>query len=1418
MSKQQFNPSPGGRTARCNHAERITRYASRITSLAWRAGAGISVFMAVLLLAFASKAQQPQTPSAATVQSNGTHYNWVPYTGEEPGLENQWSAENVGTPALTAAPSDTRRGNAGLSDENSDAVLAGGDMFVLAIDKPGDVLQPVQMHCADNPGTAEYVSNYQGVNLWRINPATGAIRSGYPKRLDAHEGVCSLPHLVVTNSGNVMAVWKESGGGGGYDQICARYITVGTDGLSVVYTVAGSWAYHNIRELSVASSKGGVDDAAVIFRDNIGPNHDQIWGQRFDYAGATYWNGGAPLEIDNAAVNSGKWNPVISWNEIRGQFDMAWGDNVYLIQIPPTGPAVIMVQAVTLTGSALVYGSGPTSITGPTLDDPAGGAPCEFYMCSPAGFTNGGPSDLGITMFFYRDGATDLRCTGALLNGMGAATIYNRDLNATIPTGYPCSMTKRTVSTSPPKEDLVIVYDNTFTALPGCPGAGPGVGIWADYVDLSVVAGALPASYSGGATNSVLFRSVTGINPYGMWVAVPDIGQIDGYGISFSPFAFMAACFNPLQQLAVRNGGTDTYFSGVASAGNFPIFYYQSGLANPAPYPWSHDYANLLDPETNDPRRLDMPGATYDVASYATGSVFPFLANGPAQAGIEDQTWDIDPNTAVLDGASATVYSEITVNTGYSDIVLGSGTNHWKITNANGANGSYYQPKCAIYYDAGSGHYMALVTYIHELYVGASQFEDVTVDLTNGTVTADPLGAIDGPAANETYRNWAIVADNSATPTNFVCVYGGDYGVAGTNDEGSVRSVGYGGAARIWGPNTIRAYVSGSSIDQVRACYNPDPTNSGAYVIWRETPHPVPSGLNAGFGLELVNSALGPAIYGGLTAYGNPNSRENACITAGANPPGNPGPPYWAFMAWEDEGIGTIQPMRIYADAFTNTCAYWPGASNLNGVLISGGAPYEAHHPDAIPNPENTAWPMVAYDQDATSTNGVKAITIQNLNLALVPPYNGTLVLASPDPTPALPDDGACSWTMDDAKWSLLGFMQRRPKLVALDADSSAFPYDRSGTYANLNHWVMCVYEAEAYNLYDPGNLGPGGVAPSYGLSGNYLNMWLAEYNRSGAPISGYLQNNIVARVVNPNLSAGVSPTEPLIGGKVAVFANTNAQDLVGVTYSLELGPIATCLDYVNTAQTNAIVRTNRIIPCYYAQPGIFGALLNGTWPAPALGSYTTAPLPTPEYLNTSWFPLVLYPAVGSPDVPTVPPGPYVWFVDPAVSPTGSPSITLNPEWPEPAPVMIDYYGNKSNENRLLATAHVEANGLGAWPLSLPDSWGNMGIGAPVNQGVGFKHSTHGASSASDALSVSLDDNPVSSSETATISGIPGRTAYVRILDVLGQTVQKSDPVTISARGATLSFDVAKWPAGTYIIEAIGDEGSHANAMLTVSH
>jgi hypothetical protein len=79
-------------------------------------------------------------------------------------------------------------------------------------------------------------------------------------------------------------------------------------------------------------------------------------------------------------------------------------------------------------------------------------------------------------------------------------------------------------------------------------------------------------------------------------------------------------------------------------------------------------------------------------------------------------------------------------------------------------------------------------------------------------------------------------------------------------------------------------------------------------------------------------------------------------------------------------------------------------------------------------------------------------------------------------------------------------------------------------------------------------------------------------------------------------------------------------------------------------------------------------------------------------------------------------------------------------------------------------------------------------------------------------------DNPANASIHALVRKSMGTPSSFRVLNMLGQTTQKVDGVTIGANGIGVPLDVATWPSGNYIIEAIGDEGSRASTMLSVNH
>lgn len=1384
--------------------------------------------LSILSLSMLGRAQQPQTPSAASVSIAPT--DWIPYTGDNHSpanglFEHQWAPENTGTPVITASIGDTRRGTATSNDENSASILAGSgttadptDMFTVAIDRPGDVKQPIAMRCSSPGGSGDaiYVKDYQSIEIWRIDPATGAVRSGYPIRLDGHKGVCSMPRIALAHDGSLFVAWMEAESGG--DQISAVNFFPASNsirtGPNVVSYSASTGALPEIREFALAADDGsqGSIGAAIIVRTHVvvgAPptivETDQIYASRFDYTITDYWpswgcSPGCMIQLDDP-INypSEKWNPVIRWNKTLGQYDMAWGDAFW-------NPAYIMVQAANCAGT-LVYSSGATPINGPTLD--GGVVPvnyttrCEFYMEDCYGVSSPYP---GATIFFYRDAATDLKVIGTLLNGSTPTIYISWSLwgGGAVP-GYPCSLTKRVLST---QEDLVAVWYGSWH------GAATKT-VCASYINVATWGATSATAGTGGTTNSAKYQSFGGIISNRMYVVMPNhtTGNdpfVDFYQIELSPFAFTAG---PVASSFIR-GGNDPCFSAIATGSRLDLCEYQSAFpGTKKPFPWSDDYTDMRNTETDEQYRGDFANWTYDFKTFVTSAYWPFV-NAPDSAGIEDNTVNIDPYTAAYQTTSATVFAQVTSD-GVSDIILGSGGSSWNITSPyRGYQESYYQPKCGVYYDAGSGHYMAIVTFLHEYPTADCGYEDETVDLTTGAVTPDPFGPIATHSGNNEYfRNWDVVADRSNG--NFVFVFGSNYYHVGRNDYGEIDAVGFSGGSLLWAPVFVEVYTTANSICEVRACNNPDPANSGAYIVWRENPSGSVMDNNAGIGLSAVNSSTGILWSAGtiLHAYGNSNSRGNPCVTAGIVPGITPS--YWVLVGWEDQGTGGGSPKtKISACVHDNTGTLWPGLSNLNGVVVSNtGSTAEAHHPDAIVNPLHGDWPMLAYDQDFTTTNGIKFIEMKNLDLSLNSSFlHGTFNNFYPNTypntgAPVLASDGTCTWTMDDAKWSLYAYMQRRPKLVAFNASTSAFPFDRSGTYTpNLHYWVLCAFEAEAYNLYEtPPTAGGGNHLTSYGLAGRYFDMWEAERLRIAGPNSGYLQNNILAWAINPNLTPGPNPNQPLVGGKLAIFANTNAQDLKGLTYTPDLGPIATCIDYVNTSNLNGIVRVDQVIPNYYQFPG--GPLAAPNWAAPVPPAFTTG-VTGPVFVNGSWFPLSLEPAAGS-QTTGVPLG--TWLPSNSAAP-----IYIDPEFF--ATVSVDYYGWPFSPapNALIVTGHVP-NIYGQWPLSLPDSYGNWGntIG-PV--ACGLKKSTHGAAGQDREFSVALSNNPAMVSLNAMLYGIVGRSATLCILNMLGATMSRIEGITLEQGGTSVSLDVSNWPSGSYVIQAIGDEGSHARALLTVTH
>ncbi len=1383
------------------------------------------------------QAQSPSSYDEWVASGNGVNpplnTDWVPYTGSGP-LTYRWGTENFGTPTGVAPYTDIRWGLVvpyGQPDDNLASVIAGAgttlnpqDMFVVGLIANGDVSQPIQHHCTDPAGNAKYVENYIGVALWRINPATGAIRSGYPVQLDAHVGTCSMPRIVVASNGNLFIAWKELKYGTGC-QVTACYFNVagnsiGTAATVVTVPIGNPGALGDIHELSLATDDaGGNVGAAVLIRNNLGgfTSYDQIWASHFNTALVTNWPAGGPMaQIDAASLSSHKWCPIIKWNEDLQQYDMAWGDDYTYLSTGGATPACITVQGSTAL-YVLSLPPGGSRLSSAPLDQ---ATHCEFYMEDCRGYSN--YMYQGAAVFLYQDysGGADVPHLNGYVLTSGVMTAFLRSFPGTTTLGYPCSLSKRLVSTGPAQEDVVATW--TMDA---------GGGIYhlnADYfTTFSAGTSAVqPPAATPIPINSPNFKGFGNVNGNWEYLAVPDYsgttpinGVLDIFALSLSPFTFAGT--SPVVTENVR-GYNGAYFTASATSSNFCVVNYQQLMGAGVPYTWSDRYTDLVDPETDESRLADMEDQTYDFSSWTIGGIYPYLTS-QVNAPVDNNTWEIDPYTAAYDSVTATVYSEIQEN-GTSDIILGRGGSFfvsgasWNLTSSlrSDPRESFYQPKCAIYYDGSTGDYTALVTYIHEFPAGVSTYlttyEDVTIDLFTGTITPDPWGPIDfennGPGAvNMWFRNWAVVPD-PATGNN-VFVYGSNYTTPGQNTAGQLEAIAFSGASRVWATTVQPANtnpMSGYSIDQVRACYDPNPGNTGAYIVWRETPIANTPGNQSGIALSGVNSTTG-ATWSGSTMwrYGNINHRGNACVASG-------GAPNWVCVAWEDEGIGTpALPRRIYATDYmgSGTVITAPTCVSLTGTNE------EAHHPDAIANPDNTNLITLAFDHDATTTNGLHPIRLENLNLNLtIPPV--TMDIPSPDPTPTLP---TCSvaWTMDDAKWSMYGFMQRRPKLISFDAKGSGYPYDSTFHYSNPNNWIMCIYEAEAYDLYQPTPTIGGATPPTYGLTGYYQTMWSLEQIRTGGSTSHggnntYLQSNIYARVINPALVAGPDPTEPQIAGKLAVFANTNAQDLRCVTYNDKLGPIATCLDYVNTAQTSAIARINRVIPLYYMTPELANIIAQGgtppgDWgPVPALTWDDKSVMPI--YMNWSYMPLVLTPAAGSMAAPTtLPLG--TWSITPGyATDILDPYLIAGTEvrYVEPAsPTQIG--------SAVLLTALV-SNIAGQWPINLPHWWGNSGTyGGP---GCGLKKNP--GSTAIGTFAIELTQNPAAASTTAIVNGLSDDIQQLNVTNLLGQTYLTRTAIASQEASNGLPLNIQSWPSGIYNIDIIDNSGNHAHAALSVLH
>jgi hypothetical protein len=1364
-----------------------------------------------------SMAQQAQTPSAAAVFGGGTTYDNCPYPEQ---LTHAWGTENQGSPVINVAPSDTRRGivtsgtRGPLSDQNSASVMAGAgtgpnpeDFFVVSIDKPGDV----KFDNALTTGNTKYVRGYQSISLRRIDPATGSTVGFTPMRLDQHVGVCSLPKIVKDNGGNLYIFWKEHSGSG--DQVIACHFIVSTNTVDAGPTnIGGGNYYSDIREMQVASDVRADNGAAVIIRNHNGSGDDRIFVQRVHVNAGAFvlqWSdacagaGSHMLQIGGTGFScatvaaTAKFSPVLAYNAVKGRYDFAWG-------VASTGK--IWAQTVDFgTPYAMSFATGGAA-TASTIDFSTTTLPigeyCEFYMQPIKGYISGGIDQGGVVFLYRKDPSNKALVDEYTLNNPTPVRITSQLLPDLTHGSFPCAISKRTVSGT--QENAIGIYAMySSTATPRqfeC-------AVWEWNPGTSV----LSSNTSGVVTYSERFESYVGTDAGGFYAVVPDVtgGNIFqlGFGGGGGPtMMYLDDCDVRDIDLAGYPYGRviqydDAYYTVAIGALNNSIGFlsfdygvdqtYPQAWPNDMRYQWASDFTNIADynHETDEkPREYSFLPNEYNYSGFGYPYTSPTVTGVP----VEVNRFEYNPSSSTYDGWTGAAYEEID-GLYNSNIVLGvmtpwvTGTATYQITNVTNGDAVFYQPKVLIGQGfGGSSDYFAIITYIKMTQNPSfsQQYCYNTVDLTTGTIgTETVLQTAPGGWYRPYFRNWDAVHDLNSTGYLFV------YGDAYLSPTATPRMSG--GEINVATFNGIGAYVrtvtpqivNGNTFDQVRACYDPDPLNSGAYLVWRQTPSgsSAPGLGNALIQLVQVNTVTGASWGAGILNHGPATAVYRGEPTVCADPS-------WVYIVWTDyQGVGATS--EIYGCPWSNTGAAIPNTV-VNGTKLSGTV-HEAFNPDVIVNPDLPTTAMVAWDEDCNaSSNGYRQIRLMNCPIFGVSLVGTTIALATPHAAVTLPG----TYSMTDARWSLYGYMQRRPKLVAVDASSEAFPYDRSGTYSNLSHWILCAFETQAFNLYGSG----AGFCTGGTLSGIYSSLWSDELATNYGHASGYLQNNVTARAVNPNLTAGANPNKPLIGGEIAIAANTNAQDLWSIGYSTDMGPVVGILDYVNTAQTNAIARAVIARPIYVVPP-IGGPLLTGTWTAPT-DSHPTGP----AVQNPSWMPMFFHPAAGSPTT-GVTSG--TWTINASYSTMTFAPYMLNV-------VGIDYVSPGIGANALVLTGHIE-NIAGQWPLSGPDSWGMAG-NTTLGQGVGYKKSS-GRSVADGSLAIAINDNPTGTKTNAVITGIAGRTAQVRVLNVLGSVVQRTESVSIVNDGTRVRLNVDEWPSGNYIVEAIGDEGSHASATLTVA-
>ncbi|MGI0135072.1 MAG: hypothetical protein ACREBW_08970, partial [Candidatus Micrarchaeaceae archaeon] len=401
--------------------------------------------------------------------------------------------------------------------------------------------------------------------------------------------------------------------------------------------------------------------------------------------------------------------------------------------------------------------------------------------------------------------------------------------------------------------------------------------------------------------------------------------------------------------------------------------------------------------------------------------------------------------------------------------------------------------------------------------------------------------------------------------------------------------------------------ASTDTISQVSACFDPDPANSGVYIVWRDKPASGPTKL------ELNHiSNVGIRWHAGIQYHISSKDCYQPCVAAA---------PTWVMMAWSDECCSNnpYSSPNVFACAWNDTGKVLPGWTNANGIQIDSmispyySANYEAFDPAIIVTDTDSVKGacLVAFSQDedpswsnfkisSPRTIGTRSIAINGAKGS-----QGDLGFnATPNPN-------------TEFTQSLFGYMERKPKLSIIRTHD---PY--TDIFQPWTNWVMCAFQ----------------TMPYHDVSGKPYNDLELASSDDRQPV--YAQSNISAFVISPD---GHSRE---LGYNVA--HGPNAQELEALHWSADEGFWACYLNYDNSDNhtpdigvvdirlaTQAIIDESGttwtvpdstyyyVYPCHAPNPHVYGV--------PYYSDTHSVPLynPSAMYLPITSVMFTLFPPVG---------------------------------------------------------------------------------------------------------------------------------------------------------------------------------------------